>query len=63
MIAGMVVHPDPGAEGGAWFEVEGDLAAVLGVSGAHEKTPGTGVPGGRLLLDAGTGFEPVTFRL
>ena len=77
LIDRVVVHP-PGAKGdGAALEVIGHLSALLSASGApaemvlglsrgvgHEKTPPAAADGVYSeSWDAGTGFEPVTFRL
>ncbi len=77
LIERVVLRPDPTASDGLSAEIHGDLAVILrvgeaetrpgdapGVVGSgHKKTPGTSVLGGLLSVDAGTGFEPVTFRL
>ena len=49
------------------IELAGDLARMLWLSGAQKQTAAAGERDGRLheqlKLVAGTGFEPVTFRL
>ena len=44
------------------IEVRGDLAGILAVS-LKTKTPATGTAVSQVEMVAGTGFEPVTFRL
>ncbi len=41
----------------------GDLAACAGASAENENAPDLSISGRRLSMVAGTGFEPVTFRL
>ena len=60
----------PGEDGGLEVELYGDLARILQLCEAGERThkrPRTNVPGrhalGRLSVVAGAGFEPATFRL
>src|SRR5262249_10055904 len=42
------------------IEVYGELAALINLANGHPRSKGTGV---QITLVAGTGFEPVTFRL
>ena len=44
------------------IEVVGDLAGILAL-GPNDKRPIGGADGAQVTLVAGTGFEPVTFRL
>jgi DNA invertase Pin-like site-specific DNA recombinase len=56
----------PGADGTFAVALQGDLARILQLCEAGEgksERPGTGVPGRRLSVVAGEGFEPPTFRL
>ena len=53
-------------EGGVDAVLHGDLATILAFCDAAEhksKLPGARAPGSLLSVVAGTGFEPVTFRL
>ncbi len=51
-------------DGRAALLLRGDLATLLAFAESEkQKLPGTGVPGSLLSVVAGTGFEPVTFRL
>ena len=44
--------------------LEGELAKLLAfANGEKDERPGTNVPGRRLSVVAGRGFEPLTFRL
>src|SRR6185437_358926 len=78
MIARVVLTPDDTAPDRLRAELHGEIITILhAASGAdatsvrgssdgrvrNEKLPGTGVPGSRVSVVAGTGFEPVTFRL
>ena len=75
LIEKVVLTPDPSAPDGNAAELHGDLAEILSlasapgdlkrrVGGAQTKNPHrTDVRGGVLSVVAGTGFEPVTFRL
>ena len=70
LIARVEVHPPGEAGGRARLELVGELSALLAAAGvegigANAKSPLTGVNGlgSSVLGDAGTGFEPVTFRL
>jgi site-specific DNA recombinase len=56
----------PNAEDGLDVHLYGDLARILQLCEAGERTdkrPGRGVPGRGLSVVAGAGFEPATFRL
>ena len=44
------------------IEVHGDLAGILTIA-LERKKPADGAGGSQLEMVAGTGFEPVTFRL
>jgi site-specific DNA recombinase len=73
LIDRVVLIPDPTAPDGLRGELNGAVAEILllservpGVLPLHagrKKPPGTLVSGGQLSVVAGTGFEPVTFRL
>ena len=78
LIERVVLTPDETAPDRLRAELRGDLAMILqAAAGAepaaccgarllgarNEKLPGTGVLGSQLSVVAGTGFEPVTFRL
>ena len=74
LIEKVVLTPDPDALDGLAAELHGDLAMILAAAAgepagaAKRKNPrGTSVPRGfrasQLSVVAGTGFEPVTFRL
>ena len=61
----------PGKDGELALEVSGDLAGILHVAtsgavpvrGARSKKPAEEAGLSQVMMDAGTGFEPVTFRL
>jgi site-specific DNA recombinase len=63
LISEVRVHPDAGSPGGHIVELFGELGAILGLAEArHDKTRRlTGGVSDSMV--AGTGFEPVTFRL
>ncbi len=78
LIERVVLTPHAYAEDNLAAELHGDLAMILnlvaadevpaqtrrgGSKAAKKELPGTGVPGSQLSVVAGTGFEPVTFRL
>ena len=68
LIERVDVVPNAAAPGGVWLEIRGDLAVLLQVSEAQTQKPPSAVAlggsvRGLLSVDAGTGFEPVTFRL
>ena len=68
LIEGVVLTPDKTAPNGLRAELHGLLAGILDVGHgtsetAKSKHPGVGSPGCQLSVVAGTGFEPVTFRL
>ncbi len=74
LIEKVVLTPNAEAPDGLRAERHGDLAVLLALvmadapprrSGRRggSTTAGTSVPGGLLSVVAGTGFEPVTFRL
>ena len=49
-------------DGQLQIEIAGDLAGILAL-GDKRKRPARGAGGSQVTLVAGTGFEPVTFRL
>ena len=77
LIERVVLTPDETAPDRLRAELHGDLAMILqaaagaepvparraAAGGRNEKLPRTGVLGSQLSVVAGTGFEPVTFRL
>ena len=77
LIERVVLTPDATAENGLAAELHGDLATILELAAAsgipkegrsknrysNDRLPRTGVLGSQLSVVAGTGFEPVTFRL
>ena len=65
LIERVTIVPDGSAPEGIWLEIEGDLAQLLSLSAPGQaKAPRLGAMGAvQLSVDAGTGFEPVTFRL
>ncbi|WP_374450308.1 recombinase family protein [Stella sp.] len=74
LIEKVVVTPDPEAPDGFRAELHGDLAQLLGWANGAPLVPALSVPqtpkrpppfgnGRELSVVAGTGFEPVTFRL
>ena len=75
LIAQVVLTPHPSAPDGLTVELHGAVADILRFSGTAQvgtdRVPrrptkpilGSCVPAGQLSLVAGTGFEPVTFRL
>jgi hypothetical protein len=77
LIDKVVLTPDLGAPDRLRAELHGDLAEILALGEAvearpkhravggrqNEKLPGTSVLRSQLSVVAGTGFEPVTFRL
>ena len=65
LIERVTIVPDGSAPDGIWLEIEGDLAQLLSFSASGQaKAPRLGAMGAvQLSVDAGTGFEPVTFRL
>lgn len=62
LIAAVTVHVTPE---GIKLELEGALSAMVGLAqGRTAKSPlGSGLNGSSVEVVAGTGFEPVTFRL
>ncbi|MBN9023310.1 MAG: zinc ribbon domain-containing protein [Rhizobiales bacterium] len=65
LISEITLHPKEN-EGGVDAVLHGDLATILAFCDAGEhksKLPGALAPGSSLSVVAGTGFEPVTFRL
>ena len=78
LIRRIVLTPNAEAPNGLAVELHGDLALILTLASAeagvpsrsrsstgpqNAKLPRTGVLGSQLTVVAGTGFEPVTFRL
>ena len=72
LIERVEVHPGADGERSARIELEGHLASMLRLAGVfgsgNAKSPLAAANGQDVLLnselvDAGTGFEPVTFRL
>ncbi len=65
LISEITLHPKENG-GGVDAVLHGDLATILAFCDAGEhksKLPGALAPGSSLSVVAGTGFEPVTFRL
>jgi site-specific DNA recombinase len=62
LISAIVLTPD---DTGLAIDVQGDLAGILAIATAENaKNPGVFTSGiSQLKMVAGTGFEPVTFRL
>jgi site-specific DNA recombinase len=67
LIEKIILRPDPDAANGHTIELFGELAAILSLCGngmgTNAKTHASCVGIGQLTMVAGTGFEPVTFRL
>ena len=65
LIERVTIVVDGLAPDGIWLEIQGDLAHLLTFSEARQQKPPKvlAVGGLQLSVDAGTGFEPVTFRL
>jgi site-specific DNA recombinase len=67
LIEKVVLHPDPGAPHGHRIELFGELAAILSLCNGGLATKAKARTGGagfrQVTVVAGTGFEPVTFRL
>ncbi len=74
LIHRIVLTPDMAAANGLQIELYGDLAEILAMNAqgggvtrrtmrTNDKPPLVGTNGGLLSVVAGTGFEPVTFRL
>ena len=61
MIERIVVAPRDG--GGVHLDLHGDLARILALGSENAKTPLRCEAGFLLILVAGAGFEPTTFRL
>ena len=67
LIDKVVLHPAPDAPHGHRIELFGELAAILSLcngglgTNAKARTGGAGFR--QVTMVAGTGFEPVTFRL
>ena len=66
LVDSVTIVPDTAAPNGVWLEIAGDLGQLLGFSerGQAKALAAGGAAGAvQLSVDAGTGFEPVTFRL
>ena len=65
LVERVEIVPDASAPGGVWLEIRGDLALMLrfGEAGQAKAPKAVAVGVLQLSVDAGTGFEPVTFRL
>ena len=77
LVQQIVLTPDEESANGLAVDLHGDLALILGLasggprrhgrlatsSRANEKLPTALAMGSQLTVVAGTGFEPVTFRL
>ena len=63
LIQQITLRPDADAPNGHVIEIYGELGAILALcdTDAKARTGGAGI--GQVTLVAGTGFEPVTFRL
>jgi site-specific DNA recombinase len=67
LIETVILHPDAEAPHGHRIELFGELAAILSLcsgglaANAKARTGGAGLR--QVTMVAGTGFEPVTFRL
>ncbi len=61
LVQEIVLTPDT-ASGELQIEVHGDLAGILTIA-LERKKPAGGAGGSQVEMVAGTGFEPVTFRL
>ena len=57
------LHPDADNKDGHVIELYGELAAILELSGSRNNEPRRFTGGVSVLLVAGVGFEPTTFRL
>jgi hypothetical protein len=66
-IESINLRPEPRAPNAYEIEIFGQLGAILSLCGgglaANAKTHAVGVGFKQLTMVAGTGFEPVTFRL
>jgi site-specific DNA recombinase len=67
LIVKIILRPDPDAANCHVIELYGELAAILSLCGngmgTNAKTHANGVGNKQVTMVAGTGFEPVTFRL
>ena len=67
LVDKIILRPDPDAPNGHLIELYGELAAILSLCGngmgTNAKTHARGVGIRQVTMVAGTGFEPVTFRL
>jgi hypothetical protein len=59
LVEAIVLTP---GDGGLEIDVKGDLGGILAIA-AQGKPPAHGAGGSQVVVGAGTGFEPVTFRL
>jgi site-specific DNA recombinase len=67
LIDRIILRPEEGAPGGHAIELFGELGAILSLcgngKGTNAKAHAVGVGHKQVTMVAGTGFEPVTFRL
>ena len=67
LIENVTLRPDPDAPNGHLVELRGELGAILSLCEGGEGTNANAHRGGgrfgQVTMVAGTGFEPVTFRL
>ena len=60
LISGINIQPAPS---GVELELSGEIARLVGFATNENARPGYAGTGGSVSVVAGTGFEPVTFRL
>jgi site-specific DNA recombinase len=63
LIDRVVLTPDKSAKGGLSIDLEGELAGILALATDHKGVNGRSNLQRQVKMVAGTGFEPVTFRL
>ena len=63
LIDRVILTPDGQAKGGLRIDLEGELAGILALATEHKGVGGASDLQRQVKLVAGTGFEPVTFRL
>jgi site-specific DNA recombinase len=63
LIDRVVLTPDNAAKGGLRIDLEGELAGILALATDHKGVNGRSDLQRQVKMVAGTGFEPVTFRL
>ncbi len=56
-------HPDEGIDDGHMIELYGEMTAILELTGPMNDKTHRFTGGSSVLLVAGVGFEPTTFRL